>query len=208
MPQNNGKFGSWSALVTIYDNYITERLPEVDSRGLNHGIYLPHGYNYKNWTKEDLTNLATTYNGVGMFETLILLKNAAGAEAPTDKLSAKDIQDAQKALEYLKPDSCKDWVDFGKMIHAIQKSTLSQRAELNARQEKAKHKSGALIDLTKFDNIAGDPMDNPEFDQQKALNQLDKNNVKMDSEHTLKSPDPKAVALDAVKAIKGAVRAA
>lgn len=207
MPQNDGKFGYWTPNVNIFEKYITERLPEIDDQGLIHGIYLPHGYNYKNWTKEDWTNLAKTYNGVEMFNIIANIKTAA-AQKPDAYLSAEDIQNARVALDYLKPNSCKDWKEFGTMLDEIDRQTRAKRNELMAEKKAKQGKSGALFDLDQFADIAGDPMENPEFDQQKVLDQLDKNNVKMDSEHTLKSPDPKAVALDAVKAIKGAVRAA
>lgn len=201
MPQNN-EFGTWSGLVTIFHKYITERLPQLDKDGLNHGIGV-NSYDYKQWTKEDLRVLATAYNGVEMFDILATIKNAA-AQVPSAELSAQDIQDAQNALEYLKPNSCKDWKAFGKMVDGVDRQTRTQRDALYKKKEE--RKSGSLLDLGKFDNIAGDPMDG--LDQQKALEQLDKNAVKMDSEHSLKSPDPKAIALDVVKSIKGAVRAA
>lgn len=205
MPQNNGKFGYWTAGVNVFDNYITKRLPELDKDGLSHGIYLPHGYNYKNWTKEDWTNLATTYNGVEMFNLVANLKTAA-AQQPDANLTADDIQNARNALDYLKPNNCESWKAFGKMIDGVDRKTRDIRDKITAEKKQKTGKSGALLDLDQFGDIAGDPMD--VLDQQKALDQLDKNEVKMDSEHTLKSPDPKAIALDAVKAIKGAVRAA
>lgn len=203
MPQNN-EFGYWSGYVTVFHQYITERLPQLDRDGMIHGMPFST-YNYKQWTKDDLRILATAYNGVETFEILTLLKDAAGAKAPTDKLSAQDILDAQRALEALKPDNI-SWKKFGNWIIEVEQATETQRAAMHKKKENAKGKSGALLELGKFDNIAGDPMDG--LDQQKALELLDKNAVKMDSDHSLKSPDPKAIALDIVKSIKGAVRAA
>ena len=219
MPQHNNEFGYWTGAVTIFKYYIGESLPRGESHGLLHGIKIS-SYDWKTWSKSDLRALANAYNGVEVFEMLEGIKIAAGAKHPTDKLTAKDIEDAQRALENLKPNSCADWKEFGKWIHSVAKETETERAAIKERKKQRPHptggtglvpepedmKQGVLLDLEKFRDIAGNPMET--LDQQTALRLLEQNAVTMDTTHDLKSPDPKAIALDAVKNIKGAVRAA
>lgn len=208
MPQNDKDFGDYAGLVTIFKHFITEELPSVERKGMAHGIPLST-YDYKKWTKKDLTILAGSYNGLEQFDILIGLKNAAVGISENDKpLTPRQMQCAQNALTELMPNSCKSWKKFYDMIADVQDETEEKRAYLRELKEKDAHhgSSGAILDLDKFNDVAGDPMD--ALDQQKALALLEKNAVKMDSEHSLKSPDPKAVALDAVKVIKGSVRAA
>ena len=218
MPQNDKEFGYWTPSVVIFKHYIGERLAECDHKHMLHGIALS-SYDWKQWTKKDLTNLATSFNGVEMFELLEGLKIAAGAKEPTATLTEKDIKDAQRALENLKPNVCADWKEFGKWIHSVAKETKEKREALHERKKESRPtggagvvaepedmKQGVLIDFTKFNNIAGDPIN--VLDQQKALALLVQREVKMDTDHSLVSPDPKAVALEAVKNIKGAVRVA
>ena len=209
MPQNDKDFGDYKGLVSIFKYYITEKLPELDKKGLNHGIYLPHGYDYKQWTQEDLTNLAVTYNGIEMFESLIVMKNGAVDKDADGNYTPKALC-AQNALTELKPNGCKSWKGFFNMIETVQRETDEKRAAIKQRKqdEKNKGKSGAVFDLHKNDAICGDPMENPAFDQQAALQTLkDREIVLTDANAGQKKPLETAVT-DAVKAIKGAVRAA
>lgn len=57
-------------------------------------------------------------------------------------------------------------------------------------------------------NIGLNRMDDPAFNQQAALDLFTKNAVVMNTEHSFISPDPKAAALEAVKALKGNIRSA
>ncbi|MBN8669494.1 MAG: hypothetical protein J0L80_02335 [Chitinophagales bacterium] len=207
MPKNEiPDLGYWTGRVIIFDDFFKAVLPRHDRDKMNHGVGVS-SYDYKQWTENDIRVIATAFNSLEMFESLVLLKDAAGSE-PNGKLTEKDIADAQKALDFLKPNQCKSWKSFYNMIVDVEEATEADRAVLKQRKQEARNrgKSGALMDLNKFGDIAGDPMD--VLDQQKALELLDKNAVKMDDEHSLKSPDPKAIALDVVKNIKGAVRAA
>lgn len=220
MPQNDKDFGDYAGMVTIFKHYITVRLPELDRSGLSHGMPFST-YDYKQWTKNDLRILATAYNGVEMFEGLVGLRNAAIGESASGKpLTEYQMQCAQNALTELKPNSCKSWKSFFNLISDVADATEAKRAELKERKKKApirgtggvieidENTQGMLIDLEKFKDVAGSPLDNPAFDQQAALQTLkDKEIVLTDAAAGEKKP-LETLVTDAVKNIKGAVRAA
>jgi hypothetical protein len=211
MPKNDKDFGIYAARVTLFKQFLEKELPDTDKRGLIHGVPLST-YNYHKWTEQDVRVIATSFNSYEQFQSLLYMKNSAGAKDENGQYTEEALC-AQNALTELKPDSCKSWKSFFNMIVRVEKDTESERAALKIRKDETRRRidsrqGGTLIDLHKNDNIAGDPMENPAFDQQAALSLLERNAVKIDAEHSLKSPDPKAVALEAVKALKGAVRSA
>ncbi len=208
MPENDKDFGIYAGRVTIFKQYFSKSLPRAAAKGFDDGIHLS-SYNWKEWSEYDLQRLATSYNGVDMFVGLMYMKNSAATKDEYGNYTKEAIH-SQNALNELKPNSCKTWQCFANMIIRTEDATMPKLLQLMRlkKLEIPSGMTGAVIDLDKFDNIAGDPMENPAFNEQAALRLLEKNEVKMDKEHSLKSPDPKAIALEAVQAIKGAVRSA
>ncbi len=139
-------FGYWTNSVNMFKQFLEHGLPDVDRR-LGEGIHgIPFSpnvkhdgvYDYKKLTVEDWRALATTYNGIDQFNLTCGIKDIAGAKGPVGEFTQKDIEDAQVALEYLKPDSCADWMAFGRMLHKLQKETEAERAPIMARKRNAR----------------------------------------------------------------------
>lgn len=205
MPQGDKeKFGDFYGLVTVFKDYFSRALPKAASSGLDDGIGLS-SYDWKQWTEEDLRKLATTYNGIDMFSGLSIFKNNAILKDATGGYT-KDAIHAQNALTELKPDACKNWKSFFNMIIRVEEATKSERIPLMKRKkiQIPGGETGALLDLHKNENIAGDHMENPAFDKQAALTQLEKAGVTKDVSDSLKKPLETAVT-DAVKSIKSAI---
>ncbi len=203
MPQNDKDFGIYAGRVAIFKDYFSRSLPRAVAGGLNDEIGLS-SFDWKQWTEQDLRKLATTYNGVDMFSGLMYMKNSAGAKDKNGNYTEEAIQ-AQNALNELKPDHCKSWQCFANMIVRTEKATKNQLIPLMKRKNIEIPKGlGALIDLHKNDNIAGNTMEDPAFDQQAALAQLEKSGVTKDASDNLRKPLETAVT-DAVKGIKSAI---
>lgn len=203
MPQGDKDFGVWADRITIFKDYFSRILPKGKANGLDDDIGLS-SYDWKQWTEEDLRKLATSYNGVDMFSGLMYMKNSA-IEKDADGNYTKEAIQSQNALTELKPDHCKNWKSFYNMITRVEDANKDVIIPLMKRKHiEIPEGYGAIIDLHKHSNIAGDPMENPAFDQQAALVQLEKAGVTKDTSDNLKKPLETAVA-DAVKGIKSAI---
>lgn len=93
----------------------------------NIAIGLRPGFHYetKNWEQADVTSFADCPNTFDIFENLLGLANAA-VETKDGAFTDKAIQ-SQNALSYLKPDSCKTWKGFGRMIGDAAAATQATR---------------------------------------------------------------------------------
>lgn len=206
MPQTDAdkeKYGIYAGRVVIFKQYFSDALPKAQATGLDDGIHLSSN-DWKKWTEEDLAKLATTFNGVDMFSDLMYFKNGA-AEKDPDGNPTKDAICAQNALTELKPDCCKNWKAFAKMIIHTEDATMKELINLMKKKNIAIPPGyGAMMDLHKNDTIAGDRTQDPTFDQQAALATLEKAGVKKDATDALKKPLETAVT-DAVKGIKSSI---
>lgn len=201
--EDKAKYGIYAGRVIIFKQYFSESLPRAQFNGFDDGIHLSSN-DWKQWKQDDLEKLATTFNGVDMFADLMDLKNGA-AEKDKDGNPTKDAICARNALEELKPNCCKDWKAFAKMIVRAEDATMDQLIKLMKKKNLVIPPGyGALIDLQKNDNIAGDRMQDPTFNQQAALAMLEKSGVTKDATDGLKKPLETAVT-DAVKGIKSSV---
>ncbi len=142
------------------------------------------------WDKPDLTLLAK--NNPKIFKRLLSI--ADGVFYPKG-----DAEKAGIALDAVLP---KDFTrkDFAQLIEIVAKEN---RIERLPRGTGFNFKMEGLSP-----DIGINKLDDKNFDQQAALNLLAQHTVTMDAEHSLKSPDPKAAALEAVKALKGNIRSA
>lgn len=201
--EDKAKYGIYAARVIIFKQYFSESLPHAQATGLDDGIHLSSN-DWKKWSEEDLARLATTYNGVDMFSGLMYMKNGA-TEKDQDGNPTKDAICAQNALTELKPDCCKNWKSFYNMIIRVEQGNKNEILHLMKKKNIAIPPGyGALIDLHKSDNIAGDRTQDPAFNQQAALAMLEKAGVTKDATDGFKKPLETAVT-DAVKGIKSSI---
>lgn len=112
------EYGRFEKNVNGFKDRIERQLDE--SKDLGIGIDVKH--RIKDWTKEDLVNLATSVNGAPMFYFLIEASSAAIVKTYDGKYT-EDAICAQNALNALKPDCCKNWQAFNNMIYDVRGET-------------------------------------------------------------------------------------
>jgi|GEM_PF-7026660 len=180
MPQGDKDFGIYAGRVTIFKDYFSRALPKAAASGLDDGIGLS-SYDWKQWTEQDLARLATSYNGVDMFSSLMYMKNSAAIKDANGNYTPEAIY-SQNALTELKPDRCKNWKSFYNMIVRVEDTYKDTIIPLMKRKNiDIPEGYGTIIDFGKSSDIAVNPMENPAFDQQAALTQLEKAGVTKDA---------------------------
>ena len=214
MPQETlPDMGRFKASVLIFKDYVERARPRAYAAGLED--YVNIKFHVKEFTKEDITHLAISPNGIDHFYTLGGIAAAAVTTDENGKTvpgTTPDAIQAQNALTYLKPDCCKSWKTFCNMITEVYKETKNERTNIEAKYpDKARRKfipdakpedkgHGSIMKPHAAD-IALNPMEDPNFDHQKALAK-----VSLDATHDLKKP-METLITDAAKGL-GNVRAA
>jgi hypothetical protein len=119
-------------MVDDFKFYFTTILPDLIRTGSSHTVDLS-SLNWKSWTKNDLTSLATNKYAVDLFESLIIFKN--GAVEKKDGKYTVDAIGAQNVLADLAPTICskntgddlEPWQRFFDLIEIVQRETAGKR---------------------------------------------------------------------------------
>jgi hypothetical protein len=185
---------------------------------------------YGQWDKADLTALATSKNGVKTFEMLLDLSLTMYSPKAPESMQ----EEAAAALKALSPKGPDDYIAYALEIRAVGKETIEQRKAIPAEahfnsvhdlyvspmipklkpgrsynEYLSKPKGTGLVapeDLSP--DVGLNRVEDKAFDQQAALDLLTQHTVTMDAEHSFKSPDPKAAALDVVRTLNATIRRA
>jgi hypothetical protein len=105
-----------------------QTLRNIHDGGGSTGLPERFHYHIKQWTQRDVTDFATYQKTFTFFETLLGFANVS-VERDAAGQATQDALDAQGALTYLKPDCCKSWKGFAKMIGDAAEATQAIRDE-------------------------------------------------------------------------------